>query len=484
MIEALGTLNLAVALHLLAQIGAAIRVLARPDKPPAVRAGWLVLIFSVPVAGVVLYLLVGETRLNFRIAQRQRKTLAALPPPRARQRFDPPPEAWRAAFARAASVNGYAISHACAPRLLVPAQDQIAALIEDIEAASDSVHIISYIWLDDPVGRALAEALIRAAKRGVEVCLLVDGLGARTFLRAPHWQAMRAAGVQTSVAFPFHWALFKLATSRIDLRNHRKLAVIDARIAYIGSRNIAAPEFKIKARFAPWTDILLRLEGPIVAQHAHIFATDWMTHTGRALEAEPDAPETQVTPSPTPALGAPAICFASGPMLDARAIPDVFDAAIGAARDSLTLTTPYFVPGEGLDAALRAAARRGVVVRLIVPRRNDSRFVALASRSYYPALIAAGVQIYEHGPGILHAKTLLADDHALILGSANLDRRSYELNYEACVLMSDPALARDLAAAQDGWLEHSVRIDGDSLAQWSLARRLANNLVSILAPVL
>ena len=418
MLEAIGTLNLAVALHLLAQLGAAIRVLARPDKPPAVRAGWLVLIFSVPVAGVILYLLVGETRLNFRVARRQRKTRDTLPPPRdAAPAQTPVPAAWRPAFARAASVNGYAIAQATRPRLLVPAEAQIAALLEDIAAARRSVHIISYIWLDDPVGQALAEALISAAKRGVEVCVLVDGLGARKFIRTPIWAAMRAAGVQTGIAFPFHWPLFKLATSRIDLRNHRKLAVIDARVAYIGSRNIAAPEFEIKARFAPWTDIMLRLEGPVVAQHAHIFASDWMTHTGRVL-APVTAPDTAPAPTDRPSdppadlsatpPGTPAICFASGPMLDTRAIPDVFGAAIGAATRTLTLTTPYFVPGEGLDAALRAAALRGVRVRLIVPRRNDSRFVGFASRSYYPALIAAGVEIFEHGPGILHAKTLLA----------------------------------------------------------------------------
>ncbi|MBN2741562.1 MAG: PLDc N-terminal domain-containing protein [Rhodobacteraceae bacterium] len=476
MLEAIGTLNLAVALHFLAQLGAAIRVLARPDRPPAVRAGWLVLIFSVPVAGIILYLLVGETRLNFRIARRQRKTLDTLPPPRETAPVAIP-DGWRPSFARAASVNGYTISHAMQPRLLVPAEAQIAALLADIEAARETIHLISYIWLDDPVGRALAQALERAAKRGIKVCVLVDGLGARKFIRSPVWAAMRAAGVQTGVAFPFHWPLFKLATSRIDLRNHRKLAVIDARVAYIGSRNIAAPEFEIKARFAPWTDIMLRLEGPVVAQHAHIFASDWLTHTGQALASE-NAP-------PTPDLpDTPAICFASGPMLDTRAIPDVFGAAIGAANTSLTLSTPYFVPGEGLDAALRAAARRGVRVRLIVPRRNDSRFVGFASRSYYPALIAAGVEIFEHGPGILHAKTLLADDQALILGSANLDRRSYELNYEACILMSDPVLARDLAAAQEMWIGQSIHVDRQSLARWSVLRRLMNNLISILAPVL
>ncbi|TMV92384.1 cardiolipin synthase [Thioclava sp. BHET1] len=469
------TFNLAVAFHFAVQIAATIRVLTRPDKQPTIRAVWLVLIFSVPVAGVALYLLVGETRLNQRIARDQRRTSKALPPPAQGAAPPLPAATLHPAFTRAAAVNGYAVTRAGPTRLLVPAEAQIDALIEDIAQAQSAVHLISYIWLDDAVGHALACALIEAAQRGVQVRVLVDGLGAREFLNGPDRPAMRDAGVEICVAFPFRWPLFKLASSRIDLRNHRKLAVIDARISYIGSRNIAAPEFHTKARYAPWTDIMLRLEGPIVAQHAHVFASDWMTHSGTMLALDP---------APEQADGSPAISFATGPMLDTRGVPDVFGAVIGAARHSLTISTPYFVPGEGLDYALRAAALRGVRVKLIVPRVNDSRFVAFASRSHYSALLAAGVEIYEHVPGILHAKTLQVDDQAVILGSANLDRRSFELNYEACVLIEDAQLAADLAQAQDHWITQSYRVDADAVANWSLSRRLLNNLISILTPVL
>lgn len=476
----LETLNLTVALHFLVQMAAAFRVLLRPDTEPAVRAGWLILILSVPFAGVGLYLLVGETRLNQRIARRQRATVAALrhsaPDDAAAQAMLSPP--FRPAFARAAAVNGFATRAGNRLQLLPEARDQEEALIAAIEAARQTVHIVTYIWLEDATGSAVAAALTRAAQRGVTVRVLVDGLGGRGFIGGRDWRAMVAAGVQTGVAFPFHWWLFKLATSRIDLRDHRKLAVIDGVVAFTGSRNLADPEFRIKARYAPWTDVMVRIEGPAAAQHETVFASDWITHTGAPLPP----PETR----PTPALagGVPAVTFATGPLLDIRGVPDVFLAVIGAASESLTLSTPYFVPGAEIGAALRAAALRGVKVQLIVPRVNDSRFVALASRSAYPALVAAGIEIFEHGPGILHAKTLVADGRVVLVGSANLDRRSFTLNYENNLLAEDPALARDVTTLQARWIAASVAIDGPSLARWSWPRRLMMNLVAIMAPVL
>lgn len=470
-------------IHFGSQALALLRVLTRPDKPPAVRASWTVLILSVPFLGVMLYLLIGETRLNQRVARKLRATVAALPPPSDPSlKADPlaaVSAAFRPAFARAAAVNGYVPSTGDAIALLPEPSEQITALLADIDAATRSVHLITYIWLTDHTGVALAEALTAAAERGVRVRVLVDGLGARGFLKSPHWRAMRKAGVHTGIAFSFRWPLFKLATMRIDLRNHRKLAVIDGRVAYTGSRNLADPEFRIKARFAPWTDVLLRIEGPLAAQHQHIFATDWITHTREEIAdlVIPTPPAPQSHPGT-------AVAFATGPMLDTRGVPDVFLAVIGAARETITLSTPYFVPGEEIASALRAARRRGVQVRVIVPRRNDSRFVAHAARSFFPALIDGDVEIYEHSPGLLHAKTLLADGRVAILGSANLDRRSFELNYENCVLIEDCELGLEIAERQHHWIAQSRRIGPAEIAQWPLRWRVINNLMSILAPVL
>ncbi|MBD3787005.1 MAG: hypothetical protein IE922_08535 [Sphingomonadales bacterium] len=255
--------------------------------------------------------------------------------------------------------------------------------------------------------------------------------------------------------------------------------MIDATTAYLGSRNLADPEFRIKSRFAPWIDVLARIEGAdLVAQHQHIFATDWLTHTGEELAA-PAPPAPTMAPD-----AATSVAFATGPLLDHRGVPDVFLALIGAANHSLTITTPYFVPGEAIVSALRAAAIRGVTVRVILPRHNDSRFVALAARSYFPTLTEAGVEIHAHTPGLLHAKTLLADGRVALIGSANLDRRSFELNYENALLTEDPALAASLATLHDVWLAQSRRIAAERVARWPWPRRLMDNLIAILAPVL
>ena len=478
----LSTFDLTVAAHFSAQIAALLRVLLRSDREPAVRAGWLVLIFTLPVAGIALYLLIGETRLNQRVARRQRDAFHALPRPEPSDparlaALDP---AFRPAFARAASVSGFALSQGPALTLLAEPEEQARAMISAIKGARETIHLITYIWLDDETGRGVAGALAQAAERGVTVRVLVDGLGARGFIDSAGWRAMQAAGVRTAIAFPFHWWLIKLMSSRIDLRNHRKLAVIDGTTALVGSRNIADPEFRLKARFAPWIDVLVQLEGAPAHQHQHIFATDWLTHTGENLSALLAAPKTAPeVPKPTTA-----VAFATGPLLDDRGVPDTFLALIGAASESLTITTPYFVPGEAIATALRAAAIRGVKVRIILPRRNDSRFVGFASRSYYPGLTEAGVEIHEHGPGLLHAKTLLADGRVALIGSANLDRRSFELNYENVVLAEDDTLARDLAALHARWITQSRRVDPETVAAWRWPRRLIDNLISILAPVL
>ncbi|KFE34595.1 cardiolipin synthase [Thioclava atlantica] len=468
--------------HFLGQIAALLRVLTRPDKPPAVRASWAILILSVPFVGVLLYVLIGETRLNQRIARRLKATVAALPAPAATtpEAIEAVSPAYRPAFARAAAVNGYAPGYAGATRFLPDTGEQIDALLDDIGSARETIHLTTYIWLADSTGIAVAEALASAARRGVTVRVLVDGLGARQFMRSPHWREMRRAGVRTGVAFSFRWPLFKLATMRIDLRNHRKLLVVDGHIAYWGSRNVADPEFRIKAKFAPWRDVLLRLEGPLATQAQHIFATDWITHTSEDISGL----LSEAPPFTGPAAGGLAVSFATGPLLDPRGVPDVFLAVIGAARESVSLTTPYFVPGEEIASALRAAVRRGVRVRVIVPRRNDSRFVAHAARSFYPLLVEAGVEIHEHAPGLLHAKTLLADERVAIIGSANLDRRSFELNYENSLLIEDAALGTQIAQQHDRWIADSRLLTHELISDWPLHWRIVNNAMSILSPVL
>ena len=215
------------------------------------------------------------------------------------------------------------------------------------------------------------------------------------------------------------------------MRNHRKIVVIDNRITYCGSQNCADPAFLIKAKYAPWVDIMLRLEGPIVRQQQKLFAGDWMAHVDEDISALVRAP------LPPAQGGFPAQAIGTGPTVRYSAMPEMFEALMYTARRELVLTTPYYVPDEPIQAALCASARRGVATTVVFPARNDSLIVAAASRSYYDELLGAGVRIFEYDAGLLHAKTVTMDGEITLVGSANIDRRSFDLNFENNILIFD-----------------------------------------------
>ena len=258
-------------------------------------------------------------------------------------------------------------------------------LVADIDAATDHVHVLYYIWLDDDTGTAVAQALMRAARRGVTCRAMADGLGSRRLIKGALWREMKEAGVQLAVALSLENPVRTLLTSRIDLRNHRKITVIDGRITYCGSRNSADPEFLVKAKYAPWVDIMLRFEGPVVAQNQLLFASDWMQATDEALD------QFNLIAEPIDG-GFPAQVMGDGPTERRGATPQLFANLIACAQHDLTLSTPYFVPDATVFEALCAAAHRGVNVTLIFPKVNDSWVVAAASRSYYRRLLEGGVR--------------------------------------------------------------------------------------------
>lgn len=265
---------------------------------------------------------------------------------------------------------------------------------------------------------------------------------------------------------------------RIDLRNHRKILVVDQKITYCGSQNCADPEFLIKAKYAPWVDAMVRFEGPIAWQNDQLFARDWMTY------AQEDIQEDVSLPIHSEGPGIPAQVIGTGPTVRFSAMPELFESLMHAARRELTITTPYYVPDESLQLALCAAAYRGVETKILFPARNDSRIVAAASRSYYHDLLQSGVQIFEYEPGLLHSKTLTLDGDVTLIGSANMDRRSFELNYENNILVYDPVLTRAVCQRQQEYLEQSSRVTLESVSEWSVGKRLWNNSMAILGPLL
>ncbi len=376
------------------------------------------------------------------------------------------------------SISGFEPIGGNSGRLLEDSDATIDAMVGDIDAAQDHVHLLFYIWLPDNNGRKVAEALKRAAARGVTCRAMADDLGSRLMIRSEHWQAMRAAGVRLARALPIGNPLLRPLKGRIDLRNHRKIVVIDDRITYCGSQNCADPEFRIKAKYAPWVDAMMRFTGPIARQNQHLFAGDWMGHVDDDIEDLLRRPILETQP------GLPAQVLGTGPTVRYSAMPEMFESLIYSARRELLISTPYYVPDEPLQAALCASARRGVATTIVFPARNDSWIVAAASRSYYGDLLDAGVRIFEYQGGLLHTKSLTLDREVTLIGSANMDRRSFELNYENNILFYDPALTAEMCRRQESYIAKSIPVTRETVADWSWRHRLWNNAVAMLGPVL
>ena len=476
---------LLISLHLLLIAAFGLRILLRDDLRPDVRMGWLAVIVLIPYVSCLLYYLFGEValrrdkrrqqRLNVR-DYAQQHGLANLPAaPNQAADFIAP--AWKPAFDYASSINGFTPQLGHSAELMADGADARARMLADMDAAQHEIHVLYYIWLDDQTGTHTAQALMRAARRGVTCRAMVDGLGSHALLKTPLWQQMRAAGVQTAVALPIRPLLRTLLTSRIDLRNHRKITVIDGKITYCGSQNCADAAFAVKAKYAPWVDIMLRLQGPVVTQTQLLFASDWMMATQQGLAQF-------ALPTEAYADGFPAQVMGDGPTERSRVTPQLLVTLINSARQRLTISTPYFVPDATVLEALCAAAWRGVAVTLIFPQRNDSWVVAAASRSHYRRLLQAGVRIFEFKGGLLHAKTLTVDDTLTFIGSTNLDLRSFDLNYENNVLLQDAATTQAIRERQQSYISESRAVTLAQVRATPWWKRIWDNLLGALSPVL
>ncbi|GLR50120.1 cardiolipin synthase [Shinella yambaruensis] len=469
------------AVHILVVAVAAAHILLRPHRQPESRAAWLVLVLTLPYLGALAYLLVGQTNVGRKRVERLRAAFLGLPRPQ-----DAPgwhavprtPDRHEALFAVGRSISGYLPVGGNSARLMEDSNAAIDAMVKDIDAAGDHVHLLFYIWLADRNGTKVAEAVQRAARRGVACRVLVDDLGSRDLVRGPLWRDMAAAGAEVRRALVIGNPLLRALTGRIDLRNHRKIAVIDNRITYCGSQNCADPEFLPKRKFAPWVDVLMRFEGPVVRQNQHLFASDWMGNGGGDISDLLRRPMEAVKP------GFTAQVIATGPTFRNSAMPEMFESLIYAAKRSLFITTPYYVPDAAMQAALCACANRGVDTTLVFPARNDDFAVAAASRSYYSDLLHAGVKIFEYEAGLLHAKTLTMDGEITLIGSANMDRRSFDLNYENNILVEDADLTATLRARQETYLTQCLRILPEEVGSWGIGRRLWNNALAIVGPLL
>ena len=470
-------------LHALLVLAFTARILLRDDLSPPGRLAWFIVLNALPYFGSAVYFLFGEIDIGNRANKRHGEIFDEIREKAADFMgsatnvdglIDP---IYRPAFRYAGSINGFHTLGGNAAELMADGDATRARLVADIDAATSHVHVLYYIWLDDNTGSDLAAALIRAAQRGVTCRAMADGLGSRALIKSRLWQRMNKAGVQLAVALPFRNIARTILTSRLDLRNHRKITVIDGCITYCGSRNSADPEFRPKAKYGPWVDIMLRFEGPVVAQNQLLFASDWMQATGESLN------EIELKAAPLKD-GFPAQVMGVGPTERRGATPQLFANLIASAETELVISTPYFVPDATLLEALCAAAHRGVAVTLIYPKVNDSWIVSAASRSYYHRLLDAGCIIHEFKGGLLHAKTLTIDRCVSLIGSSNLDLRSFDLNYENNILLRDEGITMAIRERQQTYISRSDQVVLATVLAWPYYRRIWNNVIATIGPVL
>ena len=420
---------------------------------PAAARSWLLLAFFVPLLGLPLYLLVGQPWLSRQRLRRQGQASLAIREGQAPQRalrWDPPatgPAAETVPLVQ--RLGDFMPVRGNAVELLDDYDGSIRALIADIDAAQTRVHLLYYLMFDDSVGQAVADALVRAAGRGVRCRLLLDAVGAKRGWRRFH-TPLRAAGVEVERMMPggLRWR----RSSRMDLRNHRKIAVIDDHVGYVGSQNLADAVF---VPGHPNRELVARARGPIVSHMEAVFASDWYLETGEMLEVSPVRP--------VHAEDAAAQLLPSGPAYPFGNAGETVTSLIHLAQHRLVLTTPYFVPDDATLSALRIAALSGVDVQLVLSATNNKRLLLLAQQSYYEELLAAGVKIALYQPHFMHAKHMSVDDSVALVSSINLDIRSFALNAEIGLLCYDPGVVARMHEIEADYLAHSEML---SLEQW------------------
>jgi len=364
--------------------------------------------------------------------------------------------------------------------LLVNGEKKFPEVLKAIQQAKDHIHIEYYIYEDDEIGRLIEKELIKKASEGVTVRFIYDDFGSRS-IRSKLVRRLKAGGIS---AFPFSKVIFLALANRLNYRNHRKIIVIDGHTAFVGGINISDKYINEpgNAKKLFWRDTHLRIEGPGVHYLQYLFLCDW-----NFCAKDDVQPADLYFPSSSslPVKGNKIVQIAaSGPDSDTPTILFSILQAINLAATEILITTPYFIPGESLLDALTVASLSGVSVKLLVPGISDSRVVNAAAHSYYDDLLNAGVEIYLYRKGFVHAKTPVADKKIAIVGTANMDHRSFDLNFEVNAIVYDHELARELSNIFYEDIKNANKID---LGEWNARPRykqLIEKTARLVSPLL
>lgn len=441
---------------------------------------WLVIVYVRPEIGAICWLLFGDRRLGrtrVRLHRQVIQSMRTLGWRDAQKAFVTRPKVNVDAMPlvlQAERATGMPIVGGNSVDLMRDNATMIKRLIDDIDRAQKHAHLLYYIYEADDTGRRVGEALVRAVKRGVTCRLLADAVGSRPLFKSDLLRALTRAGVHVVPMMPVD--ILRRGLSRIDLRNHRKLAIIDGLVAFTGSQNIVNDDYG-HYRAGCWIDMSGRFTGPLVTQLQTVFTEDWAFETDEVLGG-PDVLPIQKVTGDIVAQAVP-----TGPSHETESFHRVLLSAINIAQKRIVITSPYLVPDEPTMLALAMAADRGVDISLVAPRRSDHLVVSAVGRSFYRGLMESGVKIFHYRPGLLHAKTVTVDDTFALLGSANLDIRSFYLCFEINVVLYGPEVTQRLREVQECYLADSLKLDLEIWKRRPFYKTYMENAAGLLAPL-
>ncbi|MCP4447852.1 MAG: cardiolipin synthase [Myxococcales bacterium] len=446
-------------------------------RSPASTVSWVLTLGFLPVVGFAVYYVLGPRRFDRKRRRRVRaqevvkKSMAAAPDESEQE------EQGRAGFLIA--MNNGAIGPSAHPRpaelkLFFSGEELYADLVEQIGEAKCHINMEYYIWEVDKIGTRIRDALVASAARGVAVRLHLDGVGSAKANRR-FWRPLTAAGGKV-----VHFNRLAMRRRTGNFRTHRKIVVIDGIIGYSGGMNVTDMHSEEFSGAKCWRDTHMRLRGSAARGLQMVFNEGWYDSTQEILEG------VRFFPALPPAQSGESCVqvVSSGPDENRNAIHKLFSTAVFASARRVYLTSPYFVPDPTFYDALSSAAIRGADVRVLVPRKNDLKVIGAASRSYYPGLLAAGVRIFEYGPQMVHAKTLIVDDLLAVVGTANADNRSFRLNFEVVVASYEETVCDALVDAFEKDLEKASEVTAETLAAYSCIRKIGQSFARLVSPLL
>ena len=460
-------------------VAASVVAVLMDNRPPSKTVAWVLVLTFLPVAGIVLYFFFGQnTRRNRLISQRSVNQIAKRSMLEFVEQKDLHiPDSYRTLMQLFTNQNLSLPFKDNEVAIYTSGYDFFPALLAAIGAARHHIHLDTYIFEDDPLGRLVADALMDKAREGVEVRVIYDDVGCWQ-VSSRFFERMREAGVDVHAFMPVKFPAF---TSKVNYRNHRKLCVIDGATAFIGGMNIAR-RYVSGRRSRPWRDTHLRLRGGAVYAVQRAFLEDWYFVDRTLITSRAYYPPLSATAPRNDCL---AQVVTSSPV---ALWPDIMQGYVRIlleARRYVYIETPYFLPTEPVLFAMRTAAIAGVDIRLMVPRHADARLVELAGMSYVRKVLEAGVVVCFYEDGFNHSKLLVCDDELCTCGSSNVDFRSFENNFEANIFFYDHDMAMRMKQVFIDDLRHCTIVSNvDDMPRGSFLHRLLQSLVRLVSPLM